>query len=185
LAFSSKSGPKSNERGAVKASTEGARHAAFTVRPARAADEQGIHRCLLVAFDPYREQYTPGAFADTVPELEGVRGRLAEMTVLVAEAPGGEIVGTLSFDRPSEGEGHLRGMAVLPEFQGKGIATSMLEAAQLVLRRSGCVRVSLETTVPLQRAIRFYEKNGFLPSGETWDFFGMPLREYVKEFTPE
>jgi len=32
----------------------------------------------------------------------------------------------------------------------------------------------------LQRAIRFYTKHGFSPSGRVTDFFGMRLYEYVK-----
>ena len=35
-------------------------------------------------------------------------------------------------------------------------------------------------SAPLQRAIRFYERNGYRPSGRVADFFGMPLFEYVK-----
>ncbi len=31
-----------------------------------------------------------------------------------------------------------------------------------------------------KRAIRFYERNGFRPSGKIKDFFAMPLFEYVK-----
>ena len=31
-----------------------------------------------------------------------------------------------------------------------------------------------------QGAIRFYERNGFHPSGKVTGFFGMPLYEYVK-----
>ena len=42
-------------------------------------------------------------------------------------------------------------------------------------------RVSLDTTEPLRRAVRFYERHGFRPSGRVSDFFGMPLFEYVKE----
>jgi hypothetical protein len=29
--------------------------------------------------------------------------------------------------------------------------------------------------------VRFYEKNGFAATGQTGDFFGMPLYEYVKQ----
>ena len=37
---------------------------------------------------------------------------------------------------------------------------------------------SLDTTEPLERAMRFYERNGFRRSGVVRDFFGMPLIEY-------
>jgi hypothetical protein len=33
-------------------------------------------------------------------------------------------------------------------------------------------------------AIRFYERNGYAHSGKVFDFFGMPLHEYVKQLHP-
>jgi len=48
------------------------------------------------------------------------------------------------------------------------------------LRLSGCVRITLDTTEPLERAMRFYEKNGYRRSGRVSDFFEMPLIEYQK-----
>jgi len=42
------------------------------------------------------------------------------------------------------------------------------------------VPVSVSVPEPLRRAIRFYERNEFRPSGSVGDFFGMPLAEYVK-----
>ena len=42
-------------------------------------------------------------------------------------------------------------------------------------------RITLDTTEPLQRAVRFYEKHGYVASRRTTDFFGMALHEYVKE----
>jgi hypothetical protein len=41
--------------------------------------------------------------------------------------------------------------------------------------------VSLDTTEPLRRAMRFYERNGYQRSGKVTDFFGMTLIEYIKE----
>lgn len=79
-------------------------------------------------------------------------------------------------------EGHIRGMAVMPGWQATGIAAQLLRTAESHLRPSGCKRVALDTTAPLRRAIRFCEKNGFRPSGNVTDFFGMPLFEYVKTY---
>jgi hypothetical protein len=45
----------------------------------------------------------------------------------------------------------------------------------------GCARLTLDTTEPLKRATRFYERNDFRPSGVVSDFFGMPLFEYIKD----
>jgi ribosomal protein S18 acetylase RimI-like enzyme len=68
----------------------------------------------------------------------------------------------------------------MPSWQGRGVGDRLLEAVEADLRRRECSIVSLDTTAPLQRAIRFYERNGYRASGRVSDFFGMPLFEYVK-----
>ncbi len=152
------------------------------VRPACANDVEEIVTCLRLAFEPFRSQYTDGAFQDTVPSPETIRQRIADMNVYVAVASDKAIVGTLAA-AVLKNEGHLRGMAVRPEWQGQGIAEQLLARAEIDLRAAGCTRATLDTTLPLQRAIRFYEKNGFAASGKITDFFGMPLHEYLKQFT--
>lgn len=149
------------------------------VRPARLDEAERIAQCLALAFEPFRLQYTDGAFQDTVPGPEAIRQRMAEMTVYVAAAPDGTILGTLASGF-AEHEGHLRGMAVRPGWQGHRLAQQLLTKAEDDLMKAGCERITLDTTLPLQRAILFYKKNGFTPSGRTRDFFGMPLYEYVK-----
>lgn len=100
------------------------------------------------------------------------------MTVLVAECEG-EIVGTIACSAHAP-TGHLRGMAVLPSRQGSGVAAALLEAAEDHLRHAGCTRVTLDTTEPLQRAIRFYLRHRYTPTCRITNFFGMPLQEYSK-----
>jgi GNAT superfamily N-acetyltransferase len=151
------------------------------IRPATEDDVPHLVDCLRQAFGPYRDEYTSEAYADTVVSDEGATGRLRSMTVLVAEEPNGTIAGTISWARGTEATGHLRGMAILPRWQGRGLAPLLLQRAIEGLRRVGCKRVSLDTTLPLRRAVRFYEKNGFRKSGKVSDFFGMALNEYVRE----
>jgi GNAT superfamily N-acetyltransferase len=152
-----------------------------SIRRATSADASGILECLRDAFEPYRERYTAEAFEDTVLTTETVQERLASMSIFVAVTAEGKIVGTISCSRTSEDEGrHLRGMAVLEEWRGQGVAWQLLDAAESELRARGCHRITLDTTEPLTRAIRFYEKNGYRWSGKVTDFFGMPLFEYVK-----
>jgi N-acetylglutamate synthase-like GNAT family acetyltransferase len=102
------------------------------------------------------------------------------MKVYVAVANDGTVIGTLA-SSCSNGEGHLRGMAVSPPWQGLGVAEQLVVRAEADLSAVGCTRVTLDTTRPLQRAIHFYQKNGFAPSGRITDFFGMPLYEYAKQ----
>ena len=71
-------------------------------------------------------------------------------------------------------------MAVRPEWQGTGLAAALLHAAETELRNNPCKRITLDTTDPLRRAVRFYEKRGFIKSGRESDLFDMRLYEYVK-----
>ena len=149
------------------------------IRPAQGGDEHGILRCLAAAFEPYRVSYTPEAYADTVLDEAALAERLQRMHVLVA-ASTEQIAGTVAASL-ADGEGHLRGMAVLPEYCGNGLAGALLTAIERWLKDHGGNQVTLNTTLPLQAAIKFYEKNGYRRSGRIADFFGMPLVEYVKE----
>jgi predicted N-acetyltransferase YhbS len=153
----------------------------YRIRPATELDIAALLKCLSEAFEPYRHQYTIKAYVDTVLTDRTARARLRSMAVRVAEDASGAIVGTISWSRVSETEGHLRGMAVLPDWQGTGVAGGLLRTALEHLTGAGCRRVTLDTTLPLLKATRFYEKNGFRKSGKTSAFFGMPLIEYVRE----
>lgn len=150
------------------------------IRRATPDDAEAVLNCLHAAFEPYRERYTPDGYRDTTLTPETVRKRMASMAVFVAVAPDGEVVGTIAAAIADGGVGHLRGMAVLPAWQGAGVAALLLDAAERELRDRRC---SLDTTEPLRRAARFYEKHGHRPSGRVSDFLGMPLFEYVKELS--
>ena len=152
----------------------------MSIRKATGADASGILACLSAAFEVYRDKYTAAAFADTVLTTETLHGRFQEMTVFVATENSGEIVGTIACSVVNPQEGHIRGMAILPSAQGTGVAARLLTHAEAHFREQNCKRISLDTTAPLERAIRFYERSGFSPSGKVQDFFGMPLNEYVK-----
>src|ERR1041385_3713992 len=150
----------------------------FAIRRADSNDAGAILACLATAFAPYRNNYTSAGFADTVLDSHSIQRRLREMCVLVAVSEG-DVVGTIACAATGD-EGHLRGMAVLPDWQGKGVASALLEAAETELRNQRCTRVTLDTTEPLIRAMRFYEQHGFTRSGRVSDFFGMPLHEWIK-----
>ena len=152
----------------------------FSIRKAMERDADGILECLRVAFDPYRSRYTAEGFQDSTLTSETLRQRMKTMSILVATDDTGEIVGTVACNVSAPEEGHLRGMAVIPRWQGCGLAQQLLAAVEAELRARGCRRATLDTTEPLQRAIRFYERNGYRLSGKVGDFFGMPLYEYVK-----
>jgi GNAT superfamily N-acetyltransferase len=133
------------------------------------------------AFEPYRALYSEEGFRDTTLDERTISVRLREMRVLLAQTDAGEVIGTVGGAAKCS-EGHIRGMAVIPEYSGSGVAQELLAAIEAELRSLGCSRVTLDTTEPLQRAMRFYERNGYSRTGNVGDFFGMPLIEYAKAF---
>jgi len=156
--------------------------AGFRIRRAVEADASGILGCLSATFAAYRECYSEKGFMDTVLTPETLKHRMKQMVVFVAvRQSDGTVIGTVACGPAGADEGHLRGMAVLPDCQGTGVAQQLLERAEAELCAKKCTRITLDTTEPLQRAIHFYERHGYRPSGKVRDFFGMPLYEYVKE----
>lgn len=153
---------------------------AISIRKAEAADSHAILECLQEAFAAYRNLYTPGAYRDTVVGLEDLENRLATMRVFVAISSSGEVVGTVACYVAEPEEGHIRGMAVRPAWHGVDVAGKLIGFVETESRNMGCTRVSLDATLALQRAMRFYEKHGFRKSGMIGDFFGMELVEFVK-----
>lgn len=152
----------------------------IVIREATTADARGILDCLQAAFQPYRSIYTPDAYVDTVLTTETISQRFESMQIFVAVVGDEQVIGTIACGMSDVVEGHLRGMAVPPEWQGLGIAEKLLRAAEAHLMKQACSRITLDTTEPLQRAMRFYESHGYRRSGRTMDFCGMPLHEYVK-----
>ena len=151
---------------------------AFTIRAAASGDGEAIVECLALAFAPYQQAYTRDAFLDTVLTAKTVLERMSQMSIFVATNESGKVVGTIACKVMENGRGHLRGMAVRPEFQGSGLSGRLLNTAEEELRRSGCIRITLNTTEPLKRATRFYQKYAFQPTGTIGSFFGMSLFEY-------
>jgi ribosomal protein S18 acetylase RimI-like enzyme len=160
-------------------------NAKFAIRKAEASDASGILQCLHEAFEPFRTRYSQEGFRDTVLTPETIRLRLSSMSIFVAVAADDQIVGTIACSIVKPGEGHLRGMAVLPAWQGRGVAERLLQSAEDDLASRHCTRVTLDTTEPLERAVRFYEKHGYRATDTISDFFGMPLHEYAKDLRQE
>jgi GNAT superfamily N-acetyltransferase len=151
----------------------------FSIVRATLDDADGILTCLRAAFEPYRTQYTSAAYEDTILTENTVRQRIETMTVLLARNEAGLIIGTIGAAVQGT-EGHIRGMAVVPSSQGTTAAVDLLEAIETELKAAGCSVATLDTTAPLTRAIRFYERNGYVSSGAVSDFFRMPLYQYQK-----
>jgi ribosomal protein S18 acetylase RimI-like enzyme len=152
------------------------------IRRAAIGDATGTVNCLEAAFEKYRALYNTSGYVDTTLNSEAVIRRLMEMNIYVAVTEKGEVVGTVYWSRTKPEEGHLRGMAVKPEYQGSGVADSLIQRVETDIRDKGCLWVTLETMDFLRRSIHFYEKRGYCRTGQIKDFFGQPAHEFIKRF---
>ncbi|MFX1324793.1 MAG: GNAT family N-acetyltransferase [Promethearchaeota archaeon] len=154
----------------------------YIIRKAEQEDAKGIHEVILVSFEEFREHYSPEGFTDTVMSENIALQRINEMTLFVAVDQKGIIIGTIGWRVVSDKEGHIRGMAVHPENQGKDSpAAELLQKVEEDARSQGISLLTLDTTAPLQRAQSFYKKHGFKETGKTGDFFGTRIYEFAKE----
>ena len=76
------------------------------VRPATAADAAQILDCLAAAFAPYRDRYTPDAYADTTLDANTLHERLRSTTVFVA-VDRGTVAGTIGCQIMASGEADI------------------------------------------------------------------------------
>lgn len=135
------------------------------VRLASQGDEETIAQLLSEAFEPFRELYTPGGFADTTATKERVRERFESAKIWLAYE-NGEAVGTVTAF-PEEDRIYIRSMAVAPNAQGRGVGQALLETLEADARERGFRKLYLDTTFVLPGAQALYEKNGFIVTRET------------------
>jgi hypothetical protein len=70
-------------------------------------------------------------------------------------------------------------------YRDSSVANVLLHGIEKEMRMAGCSFATLDATAPLARAIRLYERNGYVRSGVVLDFFVMPLYEYRKQLQPD
>ena len=106
---------------------------------------------------------TPDLFRRKFGSDEGELGRRQAYLV----APDESVIGTASawFDRDFEGGqyGRVHYVAILPEYQGRGLSKPLLAKVCTRLRELGHERAYLTTSTGRLRAIRLYLRFGFVP----------------------
>ena len=135
------------------------------IRRAVPGDEDTIAALIFEAFEPFRDQYTPGAFEYTAATADTIRERFAEGPMWIADVAG-EAVGTVS-GLPEEERFYIRSMAIKPSVQRGGVGQRLLDTLEMFARDAGYRKLYLYTTFVLPGAKRLYEKNGFYVLRET------------------
>ena len=143
------------------------------IRKARKEDSLEIHQVLSESFIEFKEQYTKGAYNITVVSVQEILKRMAEGPVWVAEA-NNKIVGTAG-GVLQEKEFYIRGMAVLPQQQGKKIGYKLLQHIENYAYKEGFPVLSLRTSAYLDKALKLYKRFGFKIVNEPpYDMYGTP-----------
>lgn len=140
------------------------------VRIVEMADEhvEGFHRC--VGIVARERKYL--ALTDS-PPLESTRAFVKSIVdaggvQFVAIDANDQVVGWCDIQRPGlEGfrhGGHL-GMGLLPEYIGRGLGRPLAQTTIDAARSKGIERIELEVFASNTRAIRLYERLGFVHEG--------------------
>jgi GNAT superfamily N-acetyltransferase len=149
------------------------------IRAATPDDTESIASVLYQSFIEYKSSYTEEGFAATTPTGEHLKERLSEGPVWVATLDE-TIISTVGAV-PKADSLYIRGMAALPAALGQGIGELLLKHVETFARAQGFERLSLSTTPFLDRAIKLYERAGFLRTNDgPHDLFGTPLFTMVK-----
>ncbi|MDC8447351.1 MAG: GNAT family N-acetyltransferase [Nitrospira sp.] len=133
----------------------------MTCTTVRRASIQDLDR-LVPLFDAYRQFY--GQHSDLMVARQFLNDRLTrdESVVLVAENPGGAVIGFVQLYPTfssilAEPMYVLSDLFVIPEARRRGVGTRLLTSAVETARAVGAVRVELATAIANVSAQRLYE----------------------------
>ena len=129
---------------------------AFQLRPYRTEDEEAS---IALWLETWQQAYPSIDFAARVAWWrERWRNELVPNAAIIVAEQDGALVGFVTIDA----EGYLDQLVVSPEHWGSELATSLVDEA----KRLSPDGVTLLVNKDNARAIRFYERNGFVHAGE-------------------
>ena len=142
----------------------------YRIRPATGADHVAVAR-ELHAYLAWLGESLDGEgldkdIANWPRAYDGVRGSL-----LVVEAPDGEVVGTAAVRVLEPGVGEVKRMWIRPAHQGKGLGRPLMDACLDAARALRCRCLRLDSEDRLAAAVHLYRTYGFK---EIADYNGNP-----------
>lgn len=149
--------------------------AGIEVRHASAADAAAVLEVVEAGVEGYRE-WAPPAWEPIPPALERVRHHISDeqrTTVLLAEAGGAPVAVAsialstgIATDPAPPGTVYLWQLFVRRDWQGSGLAGALHDRIVAEARSRGYERLLLWTPVGAAQARRFYEREGWTPTGK-------------------
>lgn len=161
----------------------------FIIRDATSADIPILHGLIESA---YRGEASRVGWTTEADLLGGQRTDSDELAEIIADPDqalliawrGIEALACVRVLKLSEGLGYFGLLAVQPRLQAAGIGGRMVEAAEAALaQRFGAARVRIQVFPQRQTLIAWYERLGYVATGETTPFpygdlsFGEPRRD--------
>ncbi|MBP1772140.1 MAG: putative acetyltransferase [Holophagaceae bacterium] len=137
------------------------------ILPIAEAHAEGFHACL----DAVARERKYLALVEALPLdrlREVIRENVAHDAAQVVALDEGRVVGWCDiFPRWAPAVRHcgILGMGVLPAYRGRGIGRQLLAACIAKAFSQGITRIELEVRADNQRAIRLYERMGFVQEG--------------------
>jgi putative acetyltransferase len=139
--------------------------APFQLRPYRAEDEDAA---IALWLETWRQTYPSIDFAARVPWWrERWRNELVPNAAIIVADAAGALVGFVTIDSA----GYLDQLVVGPDHWGSEIATALVDEA----KRHSPTGVTLLVNADNARAIRFYQRSGFVHAGEDVNASGRPV----------
>jgi putative acetyltransferase len=129
---------------------------AYSLRPYRVADEDAA---ISLWQDTWQQAYPSIDFAARVPWWrERWRNELVANAAIIVAEQANVLIGFVTID----GSGYLDQLVVSPDRWGSELANALVDEA----KRLSPAGVTLLVNKDNSRAIRFYERNGFVDAGE-------------------
>jgi putative acetyltransferase len=127
----------------------------YSLRPYQPSDEDAA---IALWQKTWQQAYPSIDFAARVPWWrERWRGELVPNAAIMVAEQAGELVGFVTIDP----KGYLDQLVVIPDRWGSELATMLVNEA----KRLSPDRITLLVNTDNARAIRFYERNGFVHAG--------------------
>ena len=163
----------------------------------RGGDRKAVLELVIAGIEAYREwapDWTPVPPSPEMSErLDGLYDDDERAWALMSLA-GEEVVGLVSLALttgadarvPDLGTVYLWQMFVRRDWQGSGLAGALMDRVLAEARRRGYERMVLWTPAGAAQARRFYEREGWEPTGEEDpdSHFGLPLVQYGRATRP-
>jgi ribosomal protein S18 acetylase RimI-like enzyme len=143
----------------VRIEMDGTSDIPITLRPFHPADQPACQ-------DLYRDGLLGGQLADNdtgwdIDDIAAAYTSRPGNCFLVAQDESGRVVGMVGVQHHDEGTGEVRRLRVRRECQRRGIGSKLLEAALAFCQEHSYLKVTLDTYMDRDPAVRLFEKFRF------------------------